>query len=98
MPETKKQRKEEDMSERKPGNQLEKGENTAGMQRYLIVHEYVGQAFCGWQKQPKGIKTVQSVLEVSFQKQCGTHSLSLAESSLVSTHPRLRCYMKKQNI
>ena len=71
MPQTKKQRIGEGMSEKSSSlSNEDSNSNQAaeeGMQRYLLVHEYVGQAFCGWQRQPKGITTVQSVLEVGFE-------------------------------
>ena len=57
-----------------------KGEEGLNMQRYLLVHEYVGQAFCGWQKQPKGIKTVQSVIEKALSDFIGSEVIVLGSS------------------
>lgn len=52
----------------------------SGVQRYLIVHEYVGQAFYGWQRQPDGFKTVQSVLEKAISEFIGAETIVMGSS------------------
>ena len=49
-------------------------------QRYLLVHEYVGQCFSGWQKQPEGVKTVQSVLERAVSEFIGYETIVMGSS------------------
>jgi len=50
------------------------------VQRYLVVHEYVGQAFSGWQKQPDGVRTVQGVLEKAISDFIGAETIVLGSS------------------
>ena len=37
--------------------------HTMTMQRILLNIRYLGADFCGWQKQPNGLPTIQAALE-----------------------------------
>ncbi len=52
----------------------------AGVQRYLVVHEYGGQAYFGWQRQPEELTTVQSVLEKAISEFLGTETFIYGSS------------------